>query len=161
MAVGKSLLIAWYGQAMFSVSSTEATVVIDPTPPETGYRYDPVEADIVLVTHTHFDHYYLQGVAGNPKVVNASGKFDLGSLKAQGHDTWHDARGGEERGPNVVYTWEQAGMKLGHLGDIGHVPPRNVTKVLLGLDILMVPVGGVFTIEAEQAVRLVRDLEQG
>lgn len=159
MSPGKSVEIAWYGQAMFRVSSKEATVVIDPTPPETGYVYDAVKTDIVLITHTHFDHYYLDGLEGSLKVISASGKFELGGIKAMGFDTWHDDKGGQERGSNIVYVWEQAGMKLGHLGDLGHPPAHDLVKRLLKLDILMVPVGGVFTIDAEQAARLIRDLE--
>ncbi|MHB8894561.1 MAG: MBL fold metallo-hydrolase [Candidatus Geothermincolia bacterium] len=159
MTMSKSVEVAWYGQAMFSISSPGVTVVLDPTPPETGYSYEPLKADVVLVTHTHYDHNYLDGVTGNPKVINASGTFDLAGLKVQGFDTFHDSRRGAERGPNIVYTWEQSGVRLGHFGDLGHTPSHDVIKKLLRLDVAMIPVGGVFTIDAEQAVRLVHDLE--
>lgn len=159
MGSGKSLKITWYGQAMFKISSAEGTVVVDPTPPQTGYEYEPMSADIVLVTHRHFDHFYLDGITGNPKFINASGKFDLGGLKVVAFDSFHDAKLGEERGRNVIYTWEQAGLRLGHFGDLGHMPEHDLMKKVLKLDVAMVPVGGIFTIDAEQAVRLIRDLE--
>jgi L-ascorbate metabolism protein UlaG (beta-lactamase superfamily) len=159
MPVGESLEMTWYGQAMFSIAGAGVTVVVDPTPPETGYSYDPVGADIVLITHTHFDHNFLGGVAGSPKVINASGRFQLGGLEVRGIDTFHDAAGGSERGNNIIYTWEQAGLRVAHFGDLGHMLKPDITKKLLRLDIAMVPVGGVFTIDAEQAARLVRDLE--
>jgi L-ascorbate metabolism protein UlaG (beta-lactamase superfamily) len=159
MTTEKSLQITWYGQSMFRISTSGATIVLDPTAPETGYSYDPVEADIVLLSHTHYDHNYLQGVAGHPRIVNASGKFDFDGLKVQGFETYHDAKRGEERGPNVIYIWEQAGLRLGHFGDLGHMPSHDVEKKLLDLDVAMIPAGGVFTIDGEQAVRLVRDVE--
>jgi L-ascorbate metabolism protein UlaG (beta-lactamase superfamily) len=159
--MAQSLEITWYGQSMFRVSSLGLTVVLDPTPPETGYSYEPFPADIVLMSHKHFDHAHVQGITGNPKVINASGSFDLGGLKVQGFDSFHDAKEGAERGPNIIYKWEQAGIRLAHLGDLGDTPAPAVTKKLLGLDVVMMPVGGVFTIDAEQAVRLVRDIEPG
>jgi L-ascorbate metabolism protein UlaG (beta-lactamase superfamily) len=159
MPLGKTLEITWYGQAMFSIAGAGTTVVVDPTPPETGYSYDPVDADIVLVTHTHFDHNFTAGVAGSPKVINASGKFDLGGIEVRGIDSFHDSAGGAERGNNVIYTWEQAGMRLAHFGDLGHMLKPEAVKRLLKLDVAMIPVGGVFTIDAEQATRLIRDLE--
>jgi len=157
----QKLEITWFGQSMFAVASKDATVVIDPTPPQTGYSYDPVSADVVLMTHQHFDHGYLDGVAGDAKVIKASGTFELGKLKVRGFDSWHDAKRGEERGPNVIYTWEQEGFRIGHFGDLGDEPGHDVMKKLLRLDIAMMPVGGVFTIDGEQAVRLIRDLEPG
>lgn len=159
--MARTLDITWYGQAMFSFSSPGLTMVVDPTPPETGYAFDPFPADVVLITHQHFDHGYVQGVTGNPKVISASGTFDLGDVKVQGFDTFHDAKQGSERGPNIVYVWEQAGLKLGHFGDLGDTPSPGVLKRLLKLDVAMMPVGGVFTIDGEQAVRLIRDIEPG
>lgn len=157
--MAETLEVTWYGQAMFSVSSPGLTVVLDPTPPDTGYSYDPVRADIVLITHSHFDHTHLEGVTGRPKVINASGSFDLGSLKVAGYDSFHDAQRGEQRGPNVIYAWEQAGIRLVHFGDLGAPPEPKTLKKLLKPDVAMLPVGGVFTIDAEQAVRFARDLE--
>jgi len=157
--MAETLDVTWYGQAMFSISSPGLTVVLDPTPPETGYSHDPFPADVVLMTHQHFDHSHVAGITGNPKVITASGSFDLGGLKVKGFDTFHDAKGGSERGPNIIYTWEQGGLAFGHFGDLGETPPAAVLKKLLKLDVAMIPVGGVFTIDGEQAVRLIRDIE--
>ena len=157
--MARTLDITWYGQSMFTVAGGDVTVVIDPTPPETGYSFDPVPGDVVLMTHQHFDHSYLDGIAGDPKVISASGTFDLGRLKVRGFDSFHDAARGAQRGGNIIYTWEQEGLRIGHFGDLGETPSHDVVKKLLKLDVAMVPVGGVFTIDAEQAVRLIRDLE--
>jgi L-ascorbate metabolism protein UlaG (beta-lactamase superfamily) len=154
----ETLEVTWYGQSMFSIKSRDLTVVVDPTAPETGYRYDPVPADVVLVTHQHFDHGYTAGVTGDPEIISESGTFDVGSVKVQGFDSFHDGVRGSERGPNVIYTWEQAGLRLGHFGDLGETPAPDIVKGLLDLDIAMIPVGGVFTIDGEQAVRLIGDI---
>ena len=111
------------------------------------------------MTHQHFDHNYTDGVAGEPKIINASGTFEVAGLTVHGFDSFNDAKHGKERGPNVIYCWEQEGFKLAHLGDLGDEPSHDVMKKLHGVDIAMVPVGGVFTIDAEQALRLLRDLE--
>ncbi len=158
MAVDGSLRITWFGQAMFRVSGGGATVVLDPTPPETGYRYDPVSADVVLRSHDHYDHDYLRGVRGEPQVIRDSGAFEVRGLEVRGTDSFHDAKQGAERGRNVVFTWSQAGYRLGHLGDLGHMPDDDLAEALSRLDILMLPVGGVFTIDAAQAVDLVERL---
>jgi L-ascorbate metabolism protein UlaG (beta-lactamase superfamily) len=155
----ETLEITWYGQSMFSITSRGVTIVLDPTAPETGYKYDPVQADVVLMTHQHFDHNYAAGVSGNPKIISASGSFDVGGIKVQGFDSFHDSKRGSERGPNVIYRWEQAGLELGHFGDLGDIPRHDVVKKLLKLDVAMLPVGGVFTIDAEQAVRFISDIE--
>jgi L-ascorbate metabolism protein UlaG (beta-lactamase superfamily) len=158
MAMNEALELTWYGQAMFAVSGGGVTVVVDPVPPEVGYRYDPVAADLVLITHGHFDHNYLAGVSGNPRTISASGSFDVSGLKVAGIDSFHDPNRGAERGPIVIYSWEQCGLKLAHFGDLGEEPGPDIMKRLKGLDIVMIPVGGIFTIDGEQAARFARNL---
>ncbi len=159
MSDDKSIRVSWFGQAMFLVEGGGTAVVVDPAPPETGYVYSPVRADVVLVTHSHFDHSYLEGVVGSPVVVDGGGARTVGAIEVRGYDTWHDTAGGEERGPNIAYVWKQGGLKLGHLGDLGHAPRGETLEALRGLDVLMVPVGGVFTIDAAEAAALVEQLK--
>lgn len=158
MAMNEALELTWYGQSMFAVCGGGVTVVVDPVPSEVGYRYDPVAADLVLITHGHFDHNYLAGVSGNPQTISASGSFDVSGLRVSGIDSFHDASRGTERGPIVIYSWEQAGLKLAHFGDLGEEPGPDVMKKFKRLDIAMIPVGGVFTIDGEQAARFARNL---
>jgi L-ascorbate metabolism protein UlaG (beta-lactamase superfamily) len=158
MAQNETLEIAWYGQSMFTVSGDGVTVVIDPVPPEVGYRYDPVGADVILITHPHFDHSYTDGVAGSPRVFDTSGTFEFDGLEITGFESFHDSRKGKERGPVVIYKWQQAGLKLAHFGDLGDQPAADVMENLGGLDVAMIPTGGVFTIDGEGAARLVSDL---
>ena len=152
------LEITWFGHAMFTVAGGGVTVACDPVPPEVGYLFGKVAADLVLITHEHFDHNYLDGIQGSPRVQRSSGELTFGGVEVEGIDTFHDARGGKERGANVIYSWRQAGFRLAHLGDLGEWPGAGVLERLYDLDIMMVPVGGVFTIDAEQAVKLVAEL---
>jgi L-ascorbate metabolism protein UlaG (beta-lactamase superfamily) len=158
MAVSDGLEVTWYGHAMFTVTGGGVTVATDPVPPEVGYRYDPVPADVVLVSHSHFDHGHIAGIVGNPEVIRTSGNFAVAGLSVTGIDSFHDSKGGSERGPNVIYVWEQGGMRLAHLGDLGEVPGRDVLDRLGRLDVAMIPVGGVFTIDGDQAARLAAEL---
>lgn len=152
------LEITWYGHSMFAIAGGGVTVVVDPVPSEVGYRYEPVAADAVLVTHGHFDHSFLAGVTGSPRILNESGELDVGGVVVDGIDSFHDSRRGKERGTNLIFTWEQAGFRLAHLGDLGDFPETATLDRLRGLDIAMIPVGGIYTIDGEQAVRLAADL---
>ncbi|MFH1150891.1 MAG: MBL fold metallo-hydrolase [Actinomycetota bacterium] len=160
MALDPGIELFWYGHSMFVISGDGTTVAVDPVPPEVGYRYDPVEADVVLMSHQHFDHSFIAGIkgSGSPNAISAAGTFEVGRLTIEGIASYHDAQQGRQRGPNIIFTWEQGGMKLAHLGDLGDLPGPAVMKKLTGVDVAMVPVGGVFTIDGEQAARLVRDL---
>lgn len=158
MATDDAIDITWYGQAMFTVSGGGVAVAIDPVPPDVGYPYDPVDADILLITHGHFDHNYVDGVKGSPRLISGSGAFAIDGLEVTGYESFHDESRGAARGPVVIYAWEQAGFKLAHFGDLGDRPAADVMKSLEGLDVAMIPVGGIFTIDGEQAARLVRDL---
>jgi L-ascorbate metabolism protein UlaG (beta-lactamase superfamily) len=159
MAEDGTLEIAWYGQAMFTVSGADVTVVIDPVPPHVGYHYDQVEADVLLMTHEHHDHTYTDGVKGNPKVITAAGNFEAAGLKIKGTGSFHDDVEGRDRGLNVIFSWEQAGFKVAHFGDLGHRLSPELMSQFQGLDVAMVPVGGVFTIDGEQAAQMAVELK--
>jgi L-ascorbate metabolism protein UlaG (beta-lactamase superfamily) len=158
MADNQALEIAWYGQAMFTVSGGGITVACDPVPPEVGYTYGPVEADAVLISHEHFDHGYLAGIEGSPTIIKKAGSSRLDGINVTGIATFHDAKGGKERGPDIIFTWEQAGFRIAHFGDLGVLPDAEMFSSLSGLDVVMLPVGGVFTIDGGQAAELVTKL---
>lgn len=153
------LTISWYGQAMFRIADGERAVVVDPTAPETGYSFEPFRADVVLVTHQHFDHNYLGGITGNPEVVESGGESEVAGMLVRGFDSFHDSEAGSLRGPNVIYAWEQAGLRLVHFGDLGEPAGNDVIEEVRGADIAMIPAGGVFTIDPGQAVELVKKIE--
>ena len=151
MPAFNTIEIEWFGQSMFRITSSGVTVVVDPTNPQTGYDYSPVTADLVFVTHDHFDHTFLDGVAGKPEVIRKPGEHEAGGLRVQAFHTFHDDAGGAERGPNLIFSWEQENFRIAHFGDLGERLSPSVCDQLGELDILMIPVGGVFTIDGEQA----------
>jgi len=159
MAGDDSLEVTWYGQAMFRFSGGGTTVVCDPVGPHTGYRFAPVEADVVLISHEHQDHNYMEGIAGRPEVVRAAGAYSPGGLAVTATASFHDDQGGEQRGPNLIFTWEQAGFSLVHFGDLGEMPDTGSLAGFRGKDIAMVPAGGVYTIEPDRAAALIRSVE--
>lgn len=144
---------------MFTFSGGGITVACDPVPPEVGYRYGPVAADVVLISHDHFDHGYLDGIKGGPKVLTAPGEINVNGLRVTGIECFHDSNRGADRGSIIIFTWEQAGFLIGHFGDLGEMPGPEVLEKLKGLDIAMIPVGGVFTIDGQQAARLAFELQ--
>lgn len=149
-----ALEISWYGQAMFTIRGEGKTVCVDPVSPETGYEYGQVDADLVLVSHEHYDHNYVEGVRGYREVLRGSGVREFDGLKITGLPCFHDEEAGALRGENTIFTWEMEKMKLAHLGDLGHTPDPETMDTLSGLDIIMIPVGGVFTIDGSQAAGL-------
>lgn len=158
MASDEKLEITWYGHSMFGIAGGGITIVIDPAAPEVGYRYEPVPADAAFISHGHYDHSYLAGVAGKPRVINKRGTFDLGGIQVNAIDAFHDGSRGKERGSTLLFTWQQAGFRLAHFGDLGDTSGISNIELLRDLDIAMIPVGGVYTIDGAGAAMLAADL---
>ena len=140
-------------------------VLIDPPPPSLGYPPVKVAAEVVLVSHPHFDHNFLGAATGAPVVldgVDAKRKrvrridTRVGALHVRTLATWHDRVEGLERGPNAVFLLSWRGLRLAHLGDLGHTLDKDgdLLEALRGVDVLMVPAGGSFTLGPREASRL-------
>lgn len=156
--------IRFLGHAAFLITTADGTrIVTDPYEPG-GFggaiRHGALDepADIVVVSHDHADHNYVQMVPGNPVVVREPGDQTHRGVTFRSLATFHDDARGAERGPNVVRVMEADGIALCHLGDLG-VPLAPEDVAALGLvDVLMVPVGGVFTIDAKGASDVINRL---
>jgi len=157
---GKDVVkVSWLGHAMFLLEDGEGKrLVTDPYDSQVGYRVPDIAADVVLVSHDHFDHNNVRAVKGNPQVVKGPGEVEVAGIRIRGFSSYHDAKGGAERGPNTVYRFTMGGMDFVHLGDLGHLPDRDLAERITGADVLFVPVGGTFTIDDEQAEELVKML---
>jgi L-ascorbate metabolism protein UlaG (beta-lactamase superfamily) len=153
--------LEYLGHACFRIEfSNGAVLVTDPYKPGSfgnALRYAPVgtPADIVTVSHSHDDHWDPSAGKGSPKVFRKAGSFEHKGVKVLGVDTYHDSSGGKERGANVVFVFEAEGLRVAHLGDLGHLPSADQVKKLGAIDVALVPVGGHFTIDAAEAVKVV------
>jgi L-ascorbate metabolism protein UlaG (beta-lactamase superfamily) len=150
--------IKWLGQASFLIE-TKQTLVTDPFNPLVGKLPSDLKAEVVTVSHAHMDHNYTKGVGGNPQIINQTGSFAVDDFKINGVTTFHDNEGGKKRGVNIVYTIEAEGLSLCHLGDLGHILTEDQLKEIGRVDVLMIPVGGFFTIGAAKAAQVVVQLK--
>ena len=153
------LKLGWLGHAMFLLQDDKGTrVVTDPYDPSIGYPLPQVDADVVLVSHDHYDHSNTSAVGGRPAVIKNPGVSEAAGITFKGMPTYHDGSSGAERGPNLVFHWEMGGLRVAHLGDLGHMLSPAQAEELGGVDVLMLPVGGTYTIDGNQASRLVKAL---
>lgn len=172
-AAGASL--TWYGQACFLLQTRAGTrVVMDPIPGAIGYT-PPTDltADVVTISHEHADHNNVALVAGTgkegtPKILRglSADKKDWVKTREKVKDVqirsvgvYHDDQEGKQRGLNSVFVFETGGVKIAHLGDLGHLLTDAQLKEIGPVDVVLVPVGGFFTIDAAQATRVVEQLK--
>jgi len=152
--------ITWLGHAFFLVESKQARIAMDPFNASVGYPIPDVTADVVLVTHEHGDHNNVGAVKGSPTVVRGAGQHGAVGIAVKGVATKHyDDPKNARRGPNTVFVWQQGGIKLAHCGDLGHVLSDAQVAEIGPVDVLMIPVGGFYTIDAQKAKRVVDQLK--
>lgn len=151
--------ITWLGHACFRIKSRDATIVTDPYDKSVGYQMGKVSADIVTVSHGHFDHNNVAAVAGEPKIISGPGEYEIKGVMITGIQTFHDTEQGKKRGKNTVYLIETEDLVVCHLGDLGHVLTAEQVEEMSNVDILMVPVGGNYTINAAQAAEVISLIE--
>ncbi|MFC1663712.1 MBL fold metallo-hydrolase [Patescibacteria group bacterium] len=157
--------IIWHGQSCFQIATQKAKnnqvkIVIDPFDEATGLKVPSLEADILLVTNNHHDHNNVKAVKGNPFLIDGPGEYEIKEVFVQGISAFHDNSEGKEQGENTIYIIEAEKMRMCHLGDFGQkeLTPNQLEKVGQ-IDILMVPVGGNFTIDAEGAAKIISQIE--
>jgi L-ascorbate metabolism protein UlaG (beta-lactamase superfamily) len=151
--------ITWLGHSCFRVRGSHATVITDPYPPDLGYSLGKPTAGIVTVSHQHPGHSYAQGIGGEPRLVAGPGEYEISGVLIIGIATFHDRERGRERGKNTVYVMEIDEISVCHLGDLGHVLTAEQVEEIDNVDVLLLPVGGVSTIDAPAAAEIVRQLE--
>lgn len=151
--------ITWLGHACFRLKGSQATVITDPYPPDLGYSLGKQTARVVTISHQHPGHSYIAGIGGEPKVIKGPGEYEIGGILVIGLSTFHDSDGGKQRGKNIVYLIEVDEVAICHLGDLGHVLTTQQVEEIGNVDVLLVPVGGVSTINASMAAEVVRQLE--
>ena len=145
--------ITWFGHACFLIEGQGQRIVTDPFNDEVGYDIPQVEADIVTISHEHWDHNAVDTVGGNPRVVRQPGQLEINGIKIEGIGSYHDRSQGRERGRKNIYVYTVEGMRVVHLGDLGHLLSEEQIKIIGSVDVLLIPVGGTFTIDADDAFK--------
>jgi L-ascorbate metabolism protein UlaG (beta-lactamase superfamily) len=147
--------LKWFGQSCFLMTSQAGTrVLMDPFGKGLGYKVPQVQADIVTTSHDHFDHNNIAAVKGNFYHIDTRGIYTHKDIGINGILTCHDKVQGARRGSNVVFTFSVDGLCVCHCGDLGHVLTPEQVNGIGKVDVLMVPVGGTFTINAAEALEV-------
>ncbi len=151
--------ISWLGHSCFRIRGSHATIITDPYSPDLGYSLGKPAAHIVTVSHQHPGHSYTQGVSGEPRQVTRPGEYEISGVLIIGMATFHDEEKGSKRGKNLIYLMEIDEISVCHLGDLGHILTTEQVEEIADVDVLLIPVGGVSTIDAPKAAEVVRQLE--
>ena len=152
--------IKWLGHSCFKiVSKNGIRILTDPFDDNVGYKIPSVEADIVTVSHGHYDHNFTDCVKGDFEIINKIGHFNVKDIPITGIHTYHDDTEGSKRGDNIVYIFEMDGLRICHLGDLGHLLSTAQLEMAGRIDVLLIPVGGNFTLDAAMAVEVINQIK--
>jgi L-ascorbate metabolism protein UlaG (beta-lactamase superfamily) len=149
--------INYLGQSCFKITGKKISVLVDPFQPEkVGLKLPKQDADVVAVTHAHRDHDFIEALKSNDYLLlDAPGEYEVRESEIQGIASSH----GDERGGNTIFTFDIDDVKVCHLGDLGTELTSEQLDKMDGVDILMIPVGGYYTIDAKTAVKVVSQVE--
>lgn len=157
------MIITWQGHSCFKIQDKigpdGATVVTDPFNKEVGLKVPNFEADIVTISHQHFDHNNAAALRGQPFIIDSAGEYDVKGVLIEGIDSYHDDKNGAERGGNIIYRIEIDDISVVHLGDLGQILDNAQLEKLAGTDVLLIPVGGKYTLDAKKAVEVIAQIE--
>lgn len=147
--------ITWYGHSCFLIkTSIGKRILIDPFDSSLGYDNNFPKCDLITISNNHFDSSYINDLNLKTKVINETGIFDMNFIKVEGLNSFHDKYNGLKRGPNIIYIFSDSKYSICHLGDLGHIPSISVLEKLKNIDILLVPIGGQFTLNGSEAAKL-------
>lgn len=154
------MTITWFGQSCFRIEAKETSILIDPFSKDIGLRPPKIKDNIVLVSHQHYDHNNTEDIGPETFLVTTPGEYEKQGVAIQGVPAFHDKVEGKERGPNIIFTIKAEGMTVCHLGDLGQekLTDRQVEEIGEA-DVLMIPVGGTYTINAKEAVAVISQIE--
>lgn len=157
--------IVWHGQSFFEIvtkdrENKELKIVIDPFDESIGLKVPKTEAQILLITHQHSDHSNKKAISGNPFLIEEPGEYEINGVYIKGITAFHDDVEGKKRGDIVVYLIEAEDIKICHLGDFGQKELTSEQLEQIGdIDILMVPIGSVYTVDAKGASKIISQIE--
>ena len=153
--------IKWLGHSCFQLTLSNGKVLAtDPYDESVGYPPLRVACDAALSSHAHHDHNCFDALEGNPVILNEPGERELFGARITAVPCFHDEVRGAKRGKNLIHVIEADGLRIAHLGDLGHLPDTDAQRAALtGLDVLLIPIGGYYTIDTPAAVRIIRKFE--
>jgi L-ascorbate metabolism protein UlaG (beta-lactamase superfamily) len=158
--------IQYYGHSCFKITTKpagrgqdEVVVFIDPFDKTIGLRPPQGQADMVLVTHDHHDHNNVSALRGEFRVIDTPGEYSVKGVNIVGISSYHDTKEGQERGKTTIYILETEEIRICHLGDFGHDLSEKQLEEIDGVDILMIPIGGKYTIDGKKASEIVKKVE--
>jgi len=142
-------------------SDSGIRIITDPYRTGSDFRHDPVvePADIVTVSHSHGDHNAVATIPGSPDILSNKGIKHSKGITIKGITTYHDESLGQQRGGNIAFCFSIDGLDICHMGDLGHVLDSTQLEEFGNVDILLIPVGGFFTIDAMAATKICNDLK--
>lgn len=148
------------GHSSFRLRYKNVYTITDPyDPKKVGLDFPKKKAEIVTISHAHDDHNDLSNIDGIKKVIDGPGEYEVSGVSILGFPSYHDDKKGQERGKNTIFVYEMGPLRLAHLGDLGHELKDNTVQLLGDIDILMIPVGGKYTIGPSEAAKVVQGIE--
>ena len=144
--------IEYLGHSCFKLTeSTGTSIVCDPYSEEVGFHMPAISADAVTVSHGHYDHNAIEKVGGNPKIIDKESSIDLSGVEINSVKSSHDGNRGKKRGENIIFKFRMDGIDVCHLGDLGEDCSSDLIETVLPVNVLLIPVGGNYTLDAEMA----------
>lgn len=151
--------IKYFGHSCFMLSYEKDPVLItDPFDPSVTFTPCVERCDAALVSHDHFDHNYTASLQGDFSIIREAGAYIVGGARITAIPSFHDEKGGALRGKNLLMRIDCEDLSIAHLGDLGHMPNAEQMELLKDLDVLMLPIGGTYTIDTPQAEALIKAL---
>ncbi len=158
------MTITYLGHSSFKLKGKKGTLVTDPYHEYVGFKMPTTSADIITISHDHKDHNAFEQITGTarrkkPFIIKEAGEYEVGGISVFGVPTYHDDQKGSLRGPNLVFTSLIDHVSVCHLGDLGHELTPTQLEAIGSIDVLLIPVGGVYTIDPKLATKLIHTLE--
>lgn len=156
--------VTYLGHSCFRIKGKKNIIVTDPYEDYVGFEMPRVSADIVTVSHHHQDHNNISAVKGTTKrkepfIVDGPGEYEISGISIFGIASFHDSSRGTKRGENTIYLITIDNLRLAHLGDLGHKLTEAELEELNGVDILFIPIGGTYTIDDNEAIEVIGQIE--
>jgi L-ascorbate metabolism protein UlaG (beta-lactamase superfamily) len=154
------MIVTWLGHSCFFLKSEEGlSLLMDPFhESDVGYSMPITEADIVIISHDHLDHNNVDAAGSDPDVIFGPGYYISKEMEITGIKSYHDAKRGKLRGENTIFCFTLDGIRVCHLGDLGHTLSRAQVEAIGPVDLLFLPVGGRYTIDAVGANKVMKQL---